>query len=39
MVTDVKLTICANMLGMSRLLLVILRHYVAVTNPKKQEQS
>uniref|UniRef100_A0A8C5I0M1 Dolichyl-diphosphooligosaccharide--protein glycosyltransferase subunit 4 n=1 Tax=Gouania willdenowi TaxID=441366 RepID=A0A8C5I0M1_GOUWI len=37
MVTDVQLAIFANMLGVSLFLLVVLYHYVAVNNPKKQE--
>ncbi|XP_021564414.1 dolichyl-diphosphooligosaccharide--protein glycosyltransferase subunit 4-like [Carlito syrichta] len=37
MITDVQLTIFANMLGVSLFLLVLLYHYVAVNNPKKQE--
>ncbi|XP_006891812.1 PREDICTED: dolichyl-diphosphooligosaccharide--protein glycosyltransferase subunit 4-like [Elephantulus edwardii] len=35
--TDVQLAIFANMLGVSLFLLVVLYHYVAVNNPKKQE--
>lgn len=37
MITDVQLAIFANMLGVSLFLLVVLYHYVAVNNPKKQE--
>lgn len=37
MVTDVQLAIFANMLGVSLFLLVVLYHYVAVNNPKKQD--
>nr|XP_020663984.1 dolichyl-diphosphooligosaccharide--protein glycosyltransferase subunit 4 [Pogona vitticeps] len=37
MVTDVQLAIFANMLGVSLFLLVVLYHYVAVNNPKRQE--
>ncbi|XP_060088826.1 dolichyl-diphosphooligosaccharide--protein glycosyltransferase subunit 4-like [Heteronotia binoei] len=37
MVTDVQLAIFANMLGMLLFLLLVLYHYVAVNNPKKQE--
>ncbi|XP_021570358.1 dolichyl-diphosphooligosaccharide--protein glycosyltransferase subunit 4-like [Carlito syrichta] len=37
MITDVQLAIFANMLGMSLFLLVLLYHYAAVNNPKKQE--
>ncbi|XP_006162244.1 dolichyl-diphosphooligosaccharide--protein glycosyltransferase subunit 4 [Tupaia chinensis] len=36
MITDVQLAIFANMLGVSLFLLVVLYHYVAVNNPKKQ---
>ncbi|XP_035941943.1 dolichyl-diphosphooligosaccharide--protein glycosyltransferase subunit 4-like [Halichoerus grypus] len=36
MITDMRLAIF-NKLGMSLFLLVILYHYVAVNNPKKQE--
>uniref|UniRef100_A0A8C0A3U3 Dolichyl-diphosphooligosaccharide--protein glycosyltransferase subunit 4 n=1 Tax=Bos mutus grunniens TaxID=30521 RepID=A0A8C0A3U3_BOSMU len=35
--TDVQLPIFANMLGVSLFLLVVLYHYTAVNNPKKQE--
>ncbi|XP_004709899.1 dolichyl-diphosphooligosaccharide--protein glycosyltransferase subunit 4-like [Echinops telfairi] len=38
MITDVQLTIFANMLGVSLFLLVVLYHYVAVNNPKKQDR-
>ncbi|KAK7907150.1 hypothetical protein WMY93_015762 [Mugilogobius chulae] len=37
MVTDVQLAIFANILGVSLFLLVVLYHYVAVNNPKKQD--
>ncbi|XP_006891388.1 PREDICTED: dolichyl-diphosphooligosaccharide--protein glycosyltransferase subunit 4-like [Elephantulus edwardii] len=37
MITNVQLAIFANMLGVLLFLLVILCHYVAVNNPKKQE--
>uniref|UniRef100_A0A4W2DYV5 Dolichyl-diphosphooligosaccharide--protein glycosyltransferase subunit 4 n=1 Tax=Bos indicus x Bos taurus TaxID=30522 RepID=A0A4W2DYV5_BOBOX len=37
MLTDVQLPIFANMLGVSLFLLVVLYHYTAVNNPKKQE--
>ncbi|XP_025738307.1 dolichyl-diphosphooligosaccharide--protein glycosyltransferase subunit 4-like [Callorhinus ursinus] len=37
MITDVRLAIFTNKLGMSLFLLVVLYHYVAVNNPKKQE--
>ncbi|XP_004643686.1 dolichyl-diphosphooligosaccharide--protein glycosyltransferase subunit 4-like [Octodon degus] len=37
MITDVQLSIFANMLGMSLFLLVVLCHYVAISSPKKQE--
>ncbi|XP_006901261.1 PREDICTED: dolichyl-diphosphooligosaccharide--protein glycosyltransferase subunit 4-like [Elephantulus edwardii] len=37
MISDVQLAIFANMLGMSLFLLVLLYHYVALNNPKKQE--
>ncbi|XP_005391317.1 PREDICTED: dolichyl-diphosphooligosaccharide--protein glycosyltransferase subunit 4-like [Chinchilla lanigera] len=37
MITAVQLAIFANMLDMLLFLLVILYHYVAVHNPKKQE--
>ncbi|XP_074847664.1 dolichyl-diphosphooligosaccharide--protein glycosyltransferase subunit 4 [Carettochelys insculpta] len=37
MITDVQLAIFANMLGVSLFLLVVLYHYVAVNNPKRQE--
>ena len=37
MITDVQLAIFANMLGVSLFLLIILYHYVAVNNPRKQE--
>ncbi|XP_022350838.1 dolichyl-diphosphooligosaccharide--protein glycosyltransferase subunit 4-like [Enhydra lutris kenyoni] len=35
MITDMQLTIFANMLNMSLFLLVILYHFVSVNNPKK----
>nr|XP_020730940.1 dolichyl-diphosphooligosaccharide--protein glycosyltransferase subunit 4-like [Odocoileus virginianus texanus] len=34
---DVQLSIFANMLGVPLLLLVVLCHYTAVNNPRKQE--
>ncbi|KAB0341016.1 dolichyl-diphosphooligosaccharide--protein glycosyltransferase subunit 4-like [Muntiacus reevesi] len=37
MITDVQLAIFAKMLGVLLFLLVILYHYVAVNNLKKQE--
>ncbi|XP_075389343.1 dolichyl-diphosphooligosaccharide--protein glycosyltransferase subunit 4-like [Tenrec ecaudatus] len=37
MLTDMQLLIFAKMLGVSLILLVILYHYVAINNPKKQE--
>ncbi|XP_010856610.1 PREDICTED: uncharacterized protein LOC105001868 [Bison bison bison] len=37
MLTDMQLPIFANMLGVSLFLLVVLYHYTAVNNPKKQE--
>ncbi|XP_053453018.1 dolichyl-diphosphooligosaccharide--protein glycosyltransferase subunit 4-like [Nycticebus coucang] len=37
MVTRRQLAIFPNMLGMSLLLLIILYHYVAIKNPKKQK--
>ncbi|XP_075415044.1 dolichyl-diphosphooligosaccharide--protein glycosyltransferase subunit 4-like [Tenrec ecaudatus] len=37
MITDMEPAVFANMLGMSLFLLVVLYHYVAVSNPKKQE--
>ena len=37
MITDVQLTIFANILGVSLFLLVALYHHAAVNNPKKQE--
>ncbi|KAF4026747.1 hypothetical protein G4228_019061 [Cervus hanglu yarkandensis] len=37
MITEVQLAIFAKVLGVSLFLLVILCHYVAVNNPKKQE--
>ncbi|XP_069400140.1 dolichyl-diphosphooligosaccharide--protein glycosyltransferase subunit 4-like [Ovis canadensis] len=37
MLTDVQLPIFANTLGVSVFLLVVLHHYMAVNNPKKQE--
>ncbi|XP_003414800.1 dolichyl-diphosphooligosaccharide--protein glycosyltransferase subunit 4-like [Loxodonta africana] len=37
MVTGVQLTIFANMIGVLIFLLVIVYHYVAINNPKKQE--
>ncbi|XP_075390871.1 dolichyl-diphosphooligosaccharide--protein glycosyltransferase subunit 4-like [Tenrec ecaudatus] len=36
MITDVQLAVFANMLGVS-LFLLVLYHYVAVNNPKKQD--
>nr|XP_060622918.1 dolichyl-diphosphooligosaccharide--protein glycosyltransferase subunit 4-like [Anolis sagrei ordinatus] len=37
MVTDMQLAISAYMLVVSLFLLVILSHYIAINNPKKQE--
>ncbi|XP_077188944.1 dolichyl-diphosphooligosaccharide--protein glycosyltransferase subunit 4-like [Paroedura picta] len=37
MVTNVQLAVFTSMLGVSLFLLVVLYHYVAVNNPKKQE--
>ncbi|XP_055975140.1 dolichyl-diphosphooligosaccharide--protein glycosyltransferase subunit 4-like [Sorex fumeus] len=37
MITDVQLTIFANMMGVSLFLLVVLYHYMTFNNPKKQE--
>ncbi|XP_038194253.1 dolichyl-diphosphooligosaccharide--protein glycosyltransferase subunit 4-like [Arvicola amphibius] len=37
MIMDMQLAIFTNMLGMLLFLLVVLYHYVAVNNPKKQE--
>ncbi|XP_021573835.1 dolichyl-diphosphooligosaccharide--protein glycosyltransferase subunit 4-like [Carlito syrichta] len=37
MITHVQLAICTNILGMWVFPVVILYHYVAINNPKKQE--
>ncbi|XP_005390704.1 PREDICTED: dolichyl-diphosphooligosaccharide--protein glycosyltransferase subunit 4-like [Chinchilla lanigera] len=37
MITYMHLAIFANMLGLSLFLFVVLYHYVAINNPKKQE--
>ncbi|XP_004709674.1 dolichyl-diphosphooligosaccharide--protein glycosyltransferase subunit 4-like [Echinops telfairi] len=37
MITDVQLTVFANMLGVPLFLHVVLSHYVAVNNPKQQD--
>ncbi|XP_016011934.1 dolichyl-diphosphooligosaccharide--protein glycosyltransferase subunit 4-like [Rousettus aegyptiacus] len=37
MITDVQLAISASMLDVSLFLLAVLYHYVAISNPKKQE--
>ncbi|XP_045868058.1 dolichyl-diphosphooligosaccharide--protein glycosyltransferase subunit 4-like [Meles meles] len=37
MITDRQLTIFTNMLNMSLFLFVVIYHFVAINNPKKQE--
>ncbi|XP_021574210.1 dolichyl-diphosphooligosaccharide--protein glycosyltransferase subunit 4-like [Carlito syrichta] len=37
MIMNVQLAIFANMLDVSLFLLILLYHYVAINNPKKQE--